>query len=677
MTDTDDRLEDALSRIEAGAPVEQALAELADDDLAALVRLATTVRETPHPEPTARPAARRGFFEGVMTTPRRWMPALAATLGVSAFAVCAAALWFGSALWGSPDMSYATVREVEGRVEIAAVDGAWHAASPGEHVRTGQRLRTGAAAGVSLAFFEGTTTQVGPNAELALTRIDGERGDVLQVELTQVLGTTTHNVIPLRGSDSLFVVHTPGGAAQVRGTTFSVAVDAKGAARYAVDTGHVIVDSAEQQVELLSGQATVAMAGRAPAPPAYQFVGQGTLTRVDGTTWIVGGMTLVVGPEALATLSPAPVIGSALGVTGRILADGVWYVDALSPSAAPESFFDFTGPLQDLEGDEWVAAGVAFLVADSTVRDDDLKAGDLVSVNFTVVDGLRLATRIDAVALERPTPTPTASPDPAAQPNLVFEPEALRQTGCTSAYVFAGTLHNAGGEPDDVAAHVALTYTIVKGAEFVEMVELEPKAWETIDSGESVAFLTTLTLDEDWDGVTDGSEVVVRVSVGGETNRPGRHTSTLTLTVAAACDRTPTPSTTATVTLTPTVTSTLTVTPTLTLTPVGTAVDCTGADPHPTGTKLAARYGVPYAEIMGWFCQGFGFGEIEIAYDLSGQTGLTVTEIFDLRKSGLGWGQIMQQLGVKGGGGKPTDLPGGRPTHAPGGPPKGTPDRKP
>ncbi len=34
-----------------------------------------------------------------------------------------------------------------------------------------------------------------------------------------------------------------------------------------------------------------------------------------------------------------------------------------------------------------------------------------------------------------------------------------------------------------------------------------------------------------------------------------------------------------------------------------------------TGTRLAAQFG------MGWFCAGFGFGEIELAYDLSAQTG--------------------------------------------------------
>ncbi|HRE26407.1 MAG TPA: hypothetical protein PK954_07215 [Anaerolineales bacterium] len=76
---------------------------------------------------------------------------------------------------------------------------------------------------------------------------------------------------------------------------------------------------------------------------------------------------------------------------------------------------------------------------------------------------------------------------------------------------------------------------------------------------------------------------------------------------------------------------------------------------------------------MGWFCQGYGFGEIELAYGLAAESDLTVVEVFALRQSGLGWGQIMQQLGALPGGGKPTDIPGGKPTNVPGGPPDNAP----
>src|SRR5258706_1070152 len=74
---------------------------------------------------------------------------------------------------------------------------------------------------------------------------------------------------------------------------------------------------------------------------------------------------------------------------------------------------------------------------------------------------------------------------------------------------------------------------------------------------------------------------------------------------------------------------------------------CTGADPQPKSQSLAEKYGVPYDEIMGWFCQGFGFGEIDLAYRLSVGTGVTVTDAFALRQQGLGWGEIKNRLDDK------------------------------
>ncbi|MEM5776047.1 MAG: hypothetical protein AAGU05_13680, partial [Anaerolineaceae bacterium] len=112
-------------------------------------------------------------------------------------------------------------------------------------------------------------------------------------------------------------------------------------------------------------------------------------------------------------------------------------------------------------------------------------------------------------------------------------------------------------------------------------------------------------------------------------------------------------------TVTPEVTGTLTATVTGTI--EGTPTDetaCVGADPQPTGMKLAARYGVPYEEIMGWFCKHYGFGEIDLAYSLAQASGKTVEEVFAMREAGMGWGAIKKQL-------EPTPTPKVKPTHKP------------
>ncbi len=69
---------------------------------------------------------------------------------------------------------------------------------------------------------------------------------------------------------------------------------------------------------------------------------------------------------------------------------------------------------------------------------------------------------------------------------------------------------------------------------------------------------------------------------------------------------------------------------------------------HPAGDQLAEKYTVSYIEIMGWFCQGYGFGDIQLAYHIQQQTGAPVEEVFARRAAGLGWGDILQAYNLIG-----------------------------
>ncbi len=53
-----------------------------------------------------------------------------------------------------------------------------------------------------------------------------------------------------------------------------------------------------------------------------------------------------------------------------------------------------------------------------------------------------------------------------------------------------------------------------------------------------------------------------------------------------------------------------------------------------------------YDEIMGWFCQGFGFGEIARAYLMADSSGDPASTYFEQRQAGLGWGEIVKEAGV-------------------------------
>lgn len=91
---------------------------------------------------------------------------------------------------------------------------------------------------------------------------------------------------------------------------------------------------------------------------------------------------------------------------------------------------------------------------------------------------------------------------------------------------------------------------------------------------------------------------------------------------------------------------------------------CLNDQEHPQAQAIAEAEGVPAEQIMEWFCSGFGFGEIKLAFRIREQTGLDVSELLEQRED-LGWGRIMQEAGLIGNkDGKQT----GPPDHA--GPPE-------
>jgi hypothetical protein len=76
---------------------------------------------------------------------------------------------------------------------------------------------------------------------------------------------------------------------------------------------------------------------------------------------------------------------------------------------------------------------------------------------------------------------------------------------------------------------------------------------------------------------------------------------------------------------------------------------CAGqaAKHHPAGEKLAQHLQIDYSEVLAWYCQGFQFNEIGLAYRISRAAGVEVDQVFAQRLSGLGWGEIIQKYGFE------------------------------
>lgn len=71
---------------------------------------------------------------------------------------------------------------------------------------------------------------------------------------------------------------------------------------------------------------------------------------------------------------------------------------------------------------------------------------------------------------------------------------------------------------------------------------------------------------------------------------------------------------------------------------------------HPALNGLATVYGEPYAELLGFFCEGrFGVGEIMLALQTAAVTDLELGEVLGMRSDLGGWGQVWHSLSMNGG----------------------------
>ncbi len=145
----------------------------------------------------------------------------------------------------------AQLEPLQGLVEVQAADAAaWRPASPDQRLEPGDSVRTGAGGVARLTFFDGSTTALKSDTEVALLELSSRRdGTGRAIVLHQAGGQTHHDVRPLQRAAARFQVRTPTALTDVRGTAFDVVVDADGATQVAVWRGLVEVQSLTDLVE--------------------------------------------------------------------------------------------------------------------------------------------------------------------------------------------------------------------------------------------------------------------------------------------------------------------------------------------------------------------------------------------------------------------------------------------
>lgn len=584
MYDPEEQLEKHLEEIEAGSSPTASHDDLAPHE-ASLAELAGQLRQVEFPEPAEEKVnSQRAevLRQAASHPPRmgnsRWW-ALSGVAAAMVILVCVMTLVLaaGGLLLGAQRTQRVTLQDIRGWVEVSddPSDQTWHVAREGDWVRRSASIRTGPGSAVRAVFFDGSSMQLGPDASVTLTSLGGQ-GKSLQAEVTVHSGQTTHRVVPLKEENATYRVRTPSGMAEVHGTVFQVTVMPDGQTLLAVNTGTVTVGTDNVAVTLTAGEATTVEPGDDPQPPAYSFEIKGVVSATGENTWVVGGVTVVVNDQ---TSISDVTVGDTVSIQGRILEDGTWLADTITP-AADLATITFTGILESIGIDKWVIGGMPVVIGDGSRLDDDLTLGDTVRVSVVVQpDGTWLVQAIESLEDDpetpNPTPTPTATPDPQAQPSLGFHPDELRAEGCQPGYTVRGEIQNHGSPPDDYASNVEISYVVLTGGQYISGLNLTPTTWARIEPGQRMSYTLSVSVHEAWRDTPNGAEIKVRLFVVGETNRLGHHQTVATVTIVSRCNIDET-------TLTPWPTSTPTVIPYGTPTPTPDGTTTPTATPEET-----------------------------------------------------------------------------------------------
>lgn len=436
----DELLQERLTRLENGEPLETCLAGLPEAE-ANLVRLAAILRATPAvTRQASRVAAQRQALltsakeKLSMTSPtpkptlnRQWLlpaGAVSAVIGMVIIALVVSATFGRFSQQSSNDLvaqpttvftgknaeqvgvqhpatsaQNAALNQVRGIVEVQDKDGAWHAAKEGQLLIAGQHVRTGVLSSVTLAFYDGSQAHVGASSELALDTLNAEPKGLRTVQLTQLIGTSTHHVATSADANSVYDVTTPAGKSSAKGTVFEVAVTLDQQTRVDVDEGLVVVVGLDKSVDVVAGQSTVIIIGQPPQDPVFRMTGEG-LVEQTGAGWRIAGRAFATSATTLIVGNPQ--VGDWVTFKARILSNGTRLLDSVVLLHHDDTdSFSFVGEVEVIGATDWVVSGRVIRLGAGVAIDADLVVGDWVKVEGTLGgDGSLTAIQIIWVPMD-------------------------------------------------------------------------------------------------------------------------------------------------------------------------------------------------------------------------------------------------------------------------------------
>jgi|GEM_PF-870269 len=165
-----------------------------------------------------------------------------------------------------------TLSILSGQVQIkpasAGPTGAYVPAVNGQTLVVGDTVKTLANAHALITYFEGSTTEIEPDSEFVIQKLDKDPAGIkTEISGKLVVGNTWSKVVRLLDPSSHFDIETPSAVAVVRGTEFGVQVAPTGETAVTATQGEVVAQAAGVAVPVAAGQATTIQPGQPPEPP--------------------------------------------------------------------------------------------------------------------------------------------------------------------------------------------------------------------------------------------------------------------------------------------------------------------------------------------------------------------------------------------------------------------------
>jgi RNA polymerase sigma factor (sigma-70 family) len=377
---------------------------------------------TPFARCAARIAAIFGKRAQKPTVPRHvpaLQPALKPVLALVSFV-------FGSLLlltWLRGTVAQAaTLAQVHGTVKVLPFGSeVWQFSSVGDRIETGDRIRTGPSSAATLVFFDGSTTDLGAEADVTVAQTHSRRnGSGKVIVLHQWLGHMYNRVNRLSDMASRFQVETATAVVAVHGTEFEIATEADGTTHVTVIVGVVNVTSKETTIPLLAGQQTTVL-------PRQPCLAARPIDAVGPAPWptpspptpmqetLYGAQTPE--PSKLAELTGTPTPSTALDGTG-----------IPSPTRTPRATLTPT-PTQRWPESTSMPADTPAPTATSTPRPTPAPnvtptASPTSTPTASPTSTPTAAPTPTSTETPTPTPTPTHTPTPAETPTSTPESTA-------------------------------------------------------------------------------------------------------------------------------------------------------------------------------------------------------------------------------------------------------------